>query len=227
MNNSVIKSIVLMVLMVAASVAALALRPTQRMADQNHKTDFATVLPQRFGDWTAAVEVPALVVNPQEQELLDSLYTEIVSRTYVHKDGRQIMLSLAYGADQSHGSQIHKPEVCYPSQGYLISGLRKENLTAVGMDIPVMRLVAQRGPRIEPVTYWIRVGDRVVRGAVEQNLARIGYGLKGYIPDGLLFRVSEISPDAQQSFALQDVFVRDLLQALSADARVAIVGAPR
>lgn len=225
MNSQLKKSIAALVLMVSASVAAIVLRPSIRMAEQHHKTDFATVLPQAFGDWKV-VEKPELVVNPQEKELLDSLYTEMVSRTYVYKDGREIMLSLAYGADQSHGTQIHKPEVCYPAQGFITSGLRKESLAAGDMSIPLMRLMAQRGPRSEPVTYWIRVGDQVVRGAVEQNLARISYGLHGYIPDGLLFRVSEISSNAEQSYALQDVFIRDLLKALGPDARRAIVGVP-
>lgn len=226
MTATLKKSLVLMVLMVSASAAALALRPSERMADQHHKTDYASKLPQKFGEWTLSRDEPAPVVNPQEQELLDSLYTEIVAHTYVHSSGRRIMLSLAYGDNQSHGSQIHKPEVCYPAQGFIISGLRKEELGTSQGQIPVMRLVARHGSRVEPVTYWIRVGNKVVRGAVEQNLARVGYGLQGYIPDGLLFRVSEIAEDTDQSFELQQQFVDDLLRSVDAETRNALMGTP-
>lgn len=220
------KSLLLLVLMVAASVAAAAMRPTKRMADQHHKTNYAAMMPDQFGDWSVARDEPEPVVNPQQQELLDSIYTEIVSRTYVSRDGRKIMLSLAYGDDQSHGSQIHKPEVCYPAQGFSVSNLQKETFTTSAGSIPVMRLIATHGPRVEPVTYWIRVGNKVVRGAVEQNMARIGYGLQGYIPDGLLFRVSEISDQPQQSFALQNRFIDDLLKALDPSSKAAIIGTP-
>ena len=87
-----------------------------------------------------------------------------------------------------------------------------------------MRIVAQMGRRTEPLTYWIRAGDRVVRGSVEQNLARISLGLRGYIPDGLLFRISEINTDAPSSFALQDRFVREFLAQMSAPARESMIG---
>lgn len=226
MNATLIRALGLMVLMVAASVTAHVLRPDVRMADENHKTDYASKLPQQFGDWTLSRNEPAPVVNPQEQELLDSLYTEIVAHTYVHRDGRKIMLSLAYGDNQSHGSQIHKPEVCYPAQGFIISGLHKHELQTAQGTIPAMRLVAVHGMRVEPVTYWIRVGNSVVRGAVEQNLARVRYGLQGYIPDGLLFRVSEIAEDPQQSFELQRQFIDDLLRAVDPQTRAALMGKP-
>lgn len=226
MNNFLKKSVVVLVLMVSASMTAAAMRPTKRMSDEHHKTNYASMMPARFGSWVLSTDEPATVVNPQEKELLDSLYTEIVARTYIHRDGRKIMLSLAYGDDQSHGSQIHKPEVCYPAQGFSVSNLKKEEFQTSAGSIPVMRLIAQHGPRVEPVTYWIRVGNKVVRGAVEQNMARIGYGLQGYIPDGLLFRVSEISDNPTQSYALQNEFIQDLLKALDPSSKAAIIGTP-
>jgi hypothetical protein len=66
-----------------------------------------------------------------------------------------------------------------------------------------------------------------VRGAIEQNLARVSLGLRGYIPDGLLFRVSEINPDAAAAFELQDRFIRDFLTQMSPAARESMIGTPR
>jgi hypothetical protein len=51
-------------------------------------------------------------------------------------------------------------------------------------------------------------------------------GLTGIVADGLLFRVSEITPNVQASAQLQDRFVRDLLGALSSVQQTTLVGGP-
>lgn len=216
-----------MALMLASAALAWALRPHISMANQQTKVELATLVPTRFGDWQELTQSTGQIVNPQQTAELEKLYSQTLSRTYVHTTGRKIMLSLAYGGDQSHDNQIHKPEVCYPAQGFRIISRSKNQISSISGDIPVMRLVTQLGPRSEPVTYWIRVGDNLVRGAIEQNLARVGYGLKGQIPDGILFRVSEISLDVDKSFALQELFVSELLQAMPADTRKVFVGERR
>ena len=227
MNNVIPKTIVLLVMMVVASILAAYMRPHIYMAENISKINYSSLVPNEFGDWKAESNEPAVVVNPQAQELLNSIYTETVARTFIErKSGRRIMLSLAYGKDQSHGTQIHKPEVCYPAQGFSIISMQKDKVQTVFGALPVMRLVTKLGPRNEPVTYWIRVGEKLVRGATEQNFARINYGLHGLIPDGLLFRVSELSADPKDSFALQDKFVSDLLNAINPASRNAIIGRP-
>ena len=49
-------------------------------------------------------------------------------------------------------------------------------------------------------------------------------GLKGYIADGLLFRVSEISNDEKGSYALQEQFIGDLLRSLSPVGQNVLIG---
>lgn len=220
--------LVLAVLMVLASLLAWGMKPTKFWSEHTASVKYATLFPPSFGDWQMAKEA-VTVVNPQQQETLDAIYDEIVSRVYVERGtGRRVMISLAYGNNQSRATQVHKPEVCYPAQGFELLAMRKDAMPlGAGVEpLPVMRIVAKLDRRIEPLTYWIRAGDRVVRGSVEQNLARIRLGLRGYIPDGLLFRVSEINPDANASFALQDRFVRDFLAQLSPAARESVIGSP-
>jgi EpsI family protein len=134
------------------------------------------------------------------------------------------MLSLAYGADQSTENRIHRPEVCYPAQGFLLRNKEKGMIDEGGLNIPVMRLVAEMGNRNEPLTYWIRFGDKVVRGSIEQSLARIRFGLQGSVPDGLLFRVSEVNQDVQQSFKRQEAFIGSLLESLAPEAKKMLIG---
>ena len=220
-----LRNLILLVLMLAASGMAVALKPTKKIADQGPKVELETLIPKSFGEWRQEIITTAQVVDPQQKATIDKIYNQTLSRTYVSTQGYRIMLSVAYGGDQSDTMQLHKPEVCYPAQGFSLVSMSKGALaTGAGAELPVMRIVAQMGRRTEPLTYWIRAGDTVVRGSVEQNLARIRLGLRGYIPDGLLFRVSEVNPDAQASFELQDRFVRDFLATLAPAARESVIG---
>jgi len=211
-----LRNVVLMALMLATSGFAVALRPKHLTADQAPQISYEQIIPESFGDWIAEENKNTLVINPQQEEQLSTLYSEIVTRTYTNRiTGRRVMLSIAYGADQTRNNQVHKPEVCYPAQGFQLLNTQKDQTHTDSGDIPVMRVLTRLGPRIEPVTYWIRVGDKVVRGAVEQNLARLQFGLRGSLPDGLLFRVSTIEDDPGPAYDLHDAFVSDLLKTLS------------
>ena len=225
-------------LMVAASAGATAMIPTQYWSQHTASVKYATLFPASFGNWQLAPEQATSVVNPQQQETLDAIYDEIVSKVYIDRSsGRRLMISLAYGNNQSRATQVHKPEVCYPAQGFDLVSMRKDmvpltrsapQLPGAGATpaLPVMRIVAKMGPRIEPLTYWIRAGDRVVRGSIEQNIARVSLGLRGYIPDGLLFRISEINSNPEASFELQDRFVREFIALQPANAAESLIGTP-
>lgn len=228
MKKSLVPAFLAAALMVVAAGVAYALTPRTYMAEQGSSVDYERIIPKSFGEWVEAPAFANQVVNPQQQAQLEQLYSQIVARTFIHQpSGRRIMLSIAYGRDQSRENQVHKPEVCYPAQGFQIKKIYKDEVSGASSHIPVMRLHTFHGQRQEPVSYWIRVGDKLVRGAVEQNIARVSFGLEGVIPDGLLFRVSEVSADPELSFQLQDRFIVDLLDSLSTTQRVALVGAPQ
>jgi EpsI family protein len=224
---AVLRLRVLGLVMVLAALAAWAITPTKQWSAHSARVKYDTLFPPSFGGWQVAAEQVTSVVNPQQQETLDAIYDEIVTRVYLDRaSGRRVMVSLAYGSNQSRATQIHKPEVCYPAQGFELLAMRKDLLPLEPQALPVMRVVARLGNRVEPLTYWIRSGDRVVRGAIEQNLARMALGLRGYIPDGLLFRVSEVTPDVESAYSLQDRFVREYLAQLPPAAREAFIGSP-
>lgn len=50
------------------------------------------------------------------------------------------------------------------------------------------------------------------------------YGLKGIIPDGLLFRVSSVDQDDRHAFAMHQVFVEDILSAMPVAERKRFAG---
>ena len=213
-------------LMLAAGVGAIVARPTVKLADLRHDILLEEMIPGRFGDWSQPPITWARVVNPQEQEMLDRMYSQTVTRTYVNSKGYGIMLSIVYGSDQrDRGSlQAHKPEVCYPAQGFIVrDGADGEVLTPEGA-IPVRRLYAVMDIRNEPLTYWFTLGDTVTRGRLHKRLVDLRYGFTGRIPDGLLFRVSSIDPDKARAYAMQDQFIKDLLAVLSPAERKRLSG---
>jgi len=224
MTLSTHRAIILATLMLSAFVLSAAFTPTRSAIAEANQFQLEAIIPQQFGDWQMDKRIAQAVINPQVQTSLSHIYSQILSRTYINSDGRRIMLSLAYGEDQTSDSRIHRPEVCYPSQGFQIIYKRKDTVFTGSAELPVMRVMTQLGNRHEPVTYWIRVGDSLVRGAIEQTVARVSYGLRGHIPDGILFRISEINADAQDSIVLQDQFIRALLSSLTPLARKVLTG---
>ena len=209
------RNILLFLLMLGASGLALALRPGEKVVDQSAIVEFARIIPTQFGDWQEEVQHSAQIVDPQQKQTIDKIYAQTLTRTYVNQSGRRIMLSLAYGTNQSDGVALHLPEVCYPSQGFILLSEQKGVLPTPYDDIRVKRLMTQLRQRHEPVTYWTMLGDHVVQGGLETKLAQLQYSVHGQIPDGLLFRVSSIASDAAVGYAEQQRFVQALLGSLS------------
>ena len=211
--------------MLAAAGLALALTPRLKMVDQGLKFSLEAMIPKQIGEWKLD-EIAPLMISPELKSQVDKIYNQTLTRNYVNDKGERIMLSIAYGNDQSYSTQVHRPEMCYPAQGFEIKSMSKDSIDFSGAKLPVMKLVATQGPRIEPITYWVMIGDSAVRGNVEQHLARLKYGLTGKIPYGMLVRVSTISANESQSYRTQERFVRDMLGAVPPEYRKVLTGVP-
>jgi EpsI family protein len=214
-----LRNLLLLGLMLAAAGLAVVLRPTHKIADHAPKVELARMIPHQFADWREETQPSAMIVDPQQQAMVDKLYNQTLSRTYVNESGYRIMLSIAYGSDQSDAMQVHKPEVCYPSQGFVLQG-RQAGSLALGKDsIPVTRILTTLGQRHEPITYWTTIADQVVRGGLNKKLIEMRYGLSGKIPDGMLIRVSSIDPESAQAYEIQSRFAAALLEAVAPEHR--------
>lgn len=196
--------------MLAAAAAAVALTPARAQHGAT-SFDLERIIPSSFGDWSIDPFMVPIVPAPDVQANLARLYDQIVSRTYVNSRGERMMLTIAYGGDQSDALKVPRQEVCYAAQGFEIRKVVHGDLRLWGKTIPVTRFLAVRGPRSEPVTYWFTMGDRVVRGRLERLLAQISYGLSGRIPDGMLVRVSSLLTNPAQAFKGHEEFTGALL----------------
>jgi len=220
------RAVLAAIAMGAAAIGGEAMVPTRRMALARVNFKLADLVPRQFGNWRVDDNAVSGIVNPQTEAMLNRIYSQLLDRTYVDNAGRRIMLSIAYGDDQADDSvQLHYPEVCYPAQGFQVKANRREQIQVANGSINVRRLETHFGDsRFEPVTYWTIVGDQQVIGGWERKKAEIRHGLQGEIVDGLLFRVSSIMRDSKTAFQDQDLFVNDIVGAMTPAARRQLAG---
>lgn len=176
--------------------AAAWLQPRRRMDLLGGRT-LASILPDAFAPWTIAPGVGTLV--PQtEGSLADRLYDEIIAKGYrrADSDAAPVMLLATHGKTQSDALQLHRPEACYPAVGFTITERVLDTLDVLaGFSIPVVRLTARLGERVEDIVYWARVGDDLPQTAAEQRSDKLRAAMAGVVPDGILMRYSAVRRD--------------------------------
>jgi EpsI family protein len=219
-----IKNIILLMLMLVSASLGAMLKPTYRLAEHRTPIDLEVMVPKQFGDWQVLLNGGGQVVNPQQKQMLDQIYSDILTRTYVNQSGYRIMLSIAYGNNQSDALQLHRPESCYPAQGFVLRSKQNSHLTVDGKQISSVQLETNLGLRFEPVTYWTVVGDYVTTFGFNKKVTEMRYAWNGEIPDGMLIRVSSIDRDTSNAFAIQREFAAQFVDAISMENRNRFVG---
>jgi EpsI family protein len=215
-------------LMVTASIGAVIGRPDIGAASAEPVISLEAMIPKRFGDWRQMLFEH--VVNPQDRQLLEKVYSDTLSRTYVNSSGYMIMLSVAHGRDRP-GDPLaaHMPEICYPANGFALHRNEMGYVPTPFGEIPVRRLFTRKGAREEPVTYWFTLGGEGIfmdppGQRLRKRVIELRYAITGRIPDGLLFRVSSIDRDQARANQMHDQFVNDLLPVLSPQERKRLSG---
>ena len=220
------KAIVVAGSCVFAAGAAFAMIPRRNAADSEPPIVLESMIPARFGGWLVDPRIVPIAPSSDLQKVIAETYDQTLARTYVDRSGYQIMLSIAYGGRRNQGMDIHRPEVCYPSQGLAIRRDTEDALLPVSSRLlPIKRLVAGSGARNEPISYWLVIGKSIASFGYGHRIALLKYGLTGRVPDGMLVRVSSVDKDEARSFRMQDIFLKDLISAVTPDARARLLGA--
>ena len=199
-----------------------------------HNLNLSHRLPAAIGDWT---EIPTAqdVVDPSDSGAQDSanqIYDKVEYHTYRRADGTQVVLTLAYRRVQEQESKIHRPELCYFAQGFVISHPQPVSILTGGDRLPAVTFHARSPQRSETVVYWIRIGDIISTSAWSTRSYLVRLGLRRHVPDGLLVRASiESPPGADAAAAQADVatatqFLGRLADAAMGNNRAFLVGAP-
>ena len=214
------------VAMLAAAALGYLLTPHRLMARTHEVFNIDAHIPHAFGEWSPLPGIQT--IKPPPDGLEAEIYNQEISRAYVDKEGRGIMLVIAYGESQSDRLQLHHPEICYTAQGFRVTKpvTTKFAWDPSGKPIQLTRLIATREGRTEPIAYWMRIGYDVTNSNLERNALKLEYGLRGWIPDGALFRVSTINVAPEKAPEVEETFIRDLLNAVPPDTRAFLVGEP-
>lgn len=227
MKKEIIAPLIAAVLMTITAASASHLRPTRYMAETRGDRKLESIVPQQFGQWKK-MEISNGIVNPQQEQLLNELYSDGITRSYVSADGYRIMLSIAYGKNQNDSFQVHLPEICYPAQGFQVKSVSRLQLDTPFGEIPVRQLeTAYQSQRTEPVTYWTTIGDHATQSSMDKKLKEMEYAMQGFIADGLLFRVSSVDTNIPRAYEVQKQFISDILSAMSAKDRRRLAGLNR
>ncbi|MDC8772073.1 exosortase-associated protein EpsI, B-type [Roseateles albus] len=198
--------------------------PNQLLSKSYSALDLEASIPRVIGDWTVDSASVPILPSPDVQATLGKIYDQTVNRTYVNSTGQRVMLSIAYGGAQTRQLRAHRQEVCYSAQGFQVSKLRRERLELAGASLPVAKMIAKQGNRIEPVMYWFTMGDYAVMSLWDRQKVQFLYSLKNQIPDGFLVRFSSISENETEAFDLQSRFAEEMFAKLPPEVAGRLLG---
>lgn len=217
------RSSVVATALLVIGLSAVLLRPSISATSQTPQLEQS--MPAAFGEWRLLPNplVQASVVA-QGATSTDQPYDEVVSRSYVNSRGDVVMLALAYGKNQRQEVKVHRPELCYPAQGFKVLSLKPAQFDGIrspltGQDVTGQRMVVDARGSKEVVSYWIRIGDTYSSNPWRIRWQILEEGLQGRMTDGILVRVSQrmsLEPGADLTPHHQRLegFARDLVASL-------------
>jgi EpsI family protein len=204
-----------------AALAARALRPSLQAPTQ--LPPLHDLIPNEVGAWRVArsPHVQVGLATPGDGPNRDQPYDDQVERLYRDGQGHELMLAVAYGAQQRQEVKIHRPELCYPAQGWQVLSLTSHRFSVArdtGQGIDGHRMLARNGAVDEAVSYWIRIGSTYSDSPWQTRWVIVLEGLAGRMSDGVLVRLSERLPrgsSPDEAYARQADFARQLVGQLT------------
>lgn len=218
-------ALIVLALLLAAVGATIAMTPRIHISDSRNR-DLENLVPKAFAGWTMVTTEGLVMPDPGRELLVNKLYNTVLTRIYRDGAGNEVEFLIAYGGDQSDALQLHRPEVCYLANGYSVGKPFYEDKTYAGHEIHIARVATRDAVAREPVSYWMRVGNRLVTTNMDRQLAKLMDGVRGIIPDGVLVRVSTRTASANLAadYAVQDRFIADVLQNIDPKTQELLVG---
>lgn len=185
-----LRSVTISLCLTSAAVAAYLLTPN--LLPTQTAPSLEERIPTQIGDWRF-IQTSLIPADVTAGNSMDQPYNQVVMRSYVNQQGKIIQLAVAWGEKQRQEVKIHRPELCYPAQGWQVVDIRNTTFPISNAHpITGKRMVARnRYGKLEAVSYWIRIGSIYSDSAWETRKHILLEGLSGHTPDGVLVRVSQ------------------------------------
>jgi len=203
----------------AAAIAAWR-EPYKRLDYLGHKK-LEDIVPKTIGRWK--FETASGLVVPPEDQMIQALYSQLLTRVYWDGQNPPIMLLMAQAGSQTGFLQVHRPETCYTAGGYQITPLAPHRIEIGPKVIQASTIDATTGGPTEHVIYWTRVGDEMPQTWREQKLSVAKQNLQGIVPDAILVRISAVGPDGVAARAMIDEFVQTMIDSIRPEMRPVFV----
>jgi len=211
-------SIVIFLLMVLAALASIALKPDFELKAKEIPA-FKEIIPISFSGWEMIVhDYQQISLSVEDERNIDQPYDAILMETFQNSSKETIMLAVAYGANQQQEIKIHRPELCYPAQGFQV-----EEINDLEYEVDVnnkiyrfnlTQMVSKSRQRREVTLYWIRIGNMISSNPWKIRWNILKGGLSQDIPDGILVRTSQVlskNLSVEQAIKMQKEFIQNLL----------------
>jgi EpsI family protein len=209
-------------MLLAVTAASVLLKP-RRMFERLSHDELSAAIPKRVGDYSFAT-ASGLILPPRD-ELSDKLYDQVLTRVYVAPGKLPIMALFAYGSVQNLSLELHRPDECYPQQGFTITKADLLPLSFGEHRIPASVLSASRPDGyVEQVIFWSRIGHQFPLDRTAQSLLVARENFAGRMPDGLLVRLSVPTADRALALAATKDFVTELNRTLPPLGRRIVLG---
>lgn len=132
-----------------------------------------------------------------------------INRTYTN-NGRKVSLYIGYYRSKKKVGAAHSPLVCFPGQGWKLSGGEDKTISAGQNRIDVRMMTASIGSRKELVVYWFQAYDRNFSGTFYQKIYMLWAKLKYSREDNAFVRITVPlnGISAEQGYSLAESFVK-------------------
>jgi EpsI family protein len=193
----------------ATALLAAAATPSSKAASRGDSTALEQMVPDTVGPWTSAPFADVLI--PRAEKAEEKSYDEVVTRYYDSRAAAPIMLLIAYGKAQVGGTELHRPEACYPVAGFKLRRRPDVVLRFPGVQIDARVMTAEASERVEQLLYWTRVGGDFPTNSLAQRWSAVRQAAGGSVPDGVLVRMSALSVQPAAGLATLRSFATELL----------------
>jgi EpsI family protein len=224
MSRILKRNILISLLLLVTAIMTAMLKPAPIVTEVGPKIDLETLIPKQFDGWHIDETIIPLQASPDQEDALKKIYSQILTRTYVNGLGQRIMLSVVYGDGIDRQLDVHRPEYCYAAQGFQVSQYTDQVIQTLVGSLSLRRMVATKGQRIEPISYWVKIGDKSFSSTLERKLQKIKQGFTGRVDSGMLVRVSSIESDEHIAYPEQETFISALLQSIPSAQRKQLIG---
>jgi EpsI family protein len=188
-----------------------------------HDGPLDPLIPQAVETWHVAPG-PNIIQPPADERRLTSTYDQVMLRNYWSPIYPGLMLLIAYSGSQSGTLQIHRPETCYPAAGFSVVSHPNVFINNERQRFEAQTMTATSDERTEQILFWTRIGDHFPQ-TWHQQCASVRYdNLRGFIPDGVLVRLSVISGDVEASTKILQRFAERLVANAEGRGRQLLVG---